>query len=94
MWFTYGSLSVLYVELNGNLKTFPIRCSLGNVFTNLLGRQAKGTNLEKRFNIILFKYETCTFGAREEVAPTSPPTTRNLMILTSVGSNFGGILKA
>jgi len=34
-----------------------------------------------------------TLGAREEVAPTSPPTTRNLMILISLGSNLGGILQ-
>merc|ERR1719430_180237 len=34
-----------------------------------------------------------TLGARDEVAPTSPPTTRNLMILISLGSNLGGILQ-
>ena len=33
-----------------------------------------------------------TFGANDEVAPTSPPTALSLMILISVGSNFGGIL--
>merc|ERR1712176_1553043 len=33
-----------------------------------------------------------TLGAREEEAPISPPTTRNLMILISLGSNLGGIL--
>merc|ERR1711942_210210 len=34
-----------------------------------------------------------TLGAKDEVAPTSPPTTRNLMILISLGSNLGGIFQ-
>eukprot|EP00091_Calanus_sinicus_P004571 TRINITY_DN148_c0_g1_i9.p1 TRINITY_DN148_c0_g1~~TRINITY_DN148_c0_g1_i9.p1 ORF type:complete len:115 (+),score=16.85 TRINITY_DN148_c0_g1_i9:142-486(+) len=48
----------LDLELDSHLQTFPVSGSLGNVVTNLLGRQTKGSNL----------------GGREEVAPTSPPT--------------------
>merc|ERR1712150_461455 len=33
-----------------------------------------------------------TLGAREEVAPISPPTTRNLITLISLGSNLGGMV--
>uniref|UniRef100_A0A2M4A2K3 Putative conserved secreted protein n=2 Tax=Nyssorhynchus TaxID=44543 RepID=A0A2M4A2K3_9DIPT len=32
-------------------------------------------------------------GARDEVAPTSPPTHRRYTCLISLGSNFGGILR-
>eukprot|EP00091_Calanus_sinicus_P004564 TRINITY_DN148_c0_g1_i11.p2 TRINITY_DN148_c0_g1~~TRINITY_DN148_c0_g1_i11.p2 ORF type:complete len:136 (+),score=34.65 TRINITY_DN148_c0_g1_i11:81-488(+) len=53
-----SGLPVLDLELDSHLQTFPVSGSLGNVVTNLLGRQTKGSNL----------------GGREEVAPTSPPT--------------------
>merc|ERR1719361_1898135 len=33
-----------------------------------------------------------TLGAREEVAPISPPTTRNLITRISLGSNLGGMV--
>merc|ERR1712212_1357237 len=40
-----GGLPVLDLQLDSNLQTFPVSSSLGNVVTNLLGGQAKGTNL-------------------------------------------------
>merc|ERR1711971_236112 len=53
-----GGLPVLDLQLDSHLEPFPVGGCLGNVISNLLGRQAKGSHL----------------GARELVAPTSPPT--------------------
>jgi len=44
---SYRSLSVLDLELNGNLESFPVSGSLSDIVTNLLGRQTKGTDLDK-----------------------------------------------
>ena len=52
---SYRSLSVLDLELNGNLESFPVSGSLSDIVTNLLGRQTKGTDLDKKFNQILLK---------------------------------------
>ena len=52
---SYRSLSVLDLELNGNLESFPVSGSLSDIVTNLLGRQTKGTDLDKKFNQILRK---------------------------------------
>lgn len=40
-----SSLTVLDSQLNGNAQTLPVLGSLGNVLTNLLGRQTQRTNL-------------------------------------------------
>jgi hypothetical protein len=39
------SLTVLDGELDGDTETFPVTGSLGDIFTNLLGRQTQRTNL-------------------------------------------------
>ena len=41
-----GGLSVLDLQLNSDLQTFPVSRGLGNVVSDLLGRQSKRTNLE------------------------------------------------
>ena len=38
-------LTVLDGQLDGDLQTLPVSGGLGDVVTNLLGRQTKGTNL-------------------------------------------------
>lgn len=40
-----GSLTVLDGKLDGNTETLPVTSGLGNVFTDLLGRETKRTNL-------------------------------------------------
>ena len=42
-----GGLSVLNLQLYGHLQTLPVTGSLGNVISNLLGRQTQRTNLQK-----------------------------------------------
>ena len=42
---THLGLSVLDPELDGDLESLPVRGVLGNVISNLLGRQTKRTNL-------------------------------------------------
>ena len=44
---TYRSLSVLDLELTGDLEALPVLGGLGDVVTDLLGRQTKGTDLDK-----------------------------------------------
>merc|ERR1719154_1087971 len=43
--YRHSSLSVLDLQLNSHLEALPVAGSFGNVVTNLLGRQAKGTDL-------------------------------------------------
>ena len=38
-------LSVLDLQLDGDLQTFPVTSCLGDVISNLLGRQTEGTDL-------------------------------------------------
>ena len=72
------SAPVLNPQLHCDLETFPVGGGLGNVVTDLLGRKTKGTDLTKfdsydcQLERKLFK--EFTLGARELVAPTSPPT--------------------
>lgn len=40
-----GGLTVLDGQADGNTETLPVASVLGDVFTNLLGRQTEGTNL-------------------------------------------------
>merc|ERR1712025_290792 len=40
-----GGLSVLNLQLDGNLQALPLSGVLGNVVTNLLGRQTQRTDL-------------------------------------------------
>merc|ERR1711982_147751 len=40
-----GGLPVLDLQLDSHFQTLPVSSSLGNVVTNLLGRQAKWSNL-------------------------------------------------
>ncbi len=42
---TYSSLSVLDLQLYGDLEALPVSSGLGDVVTNLLGRETKGTDL-------------------------------------------------
>ena len=44
---TYRSLSVLDLELTRDLEALPVLGGLGDVVTDLLGRQTKGTDLDK-----------------------------------------------
>ena len=75
---TAFSAPVLNPQLDCDLKTFPVGGGLGNVVTDLLGRETKRTDLTKfdsygcQLDRKLFK--EFTLGARELVAPTSPPT--------------------
>ena len=41
-----GGLSVLDLQLNSDLQTFPVSSGLGNVVSDLLGGETEGTNLE------------------------------------------------
>ena len=72
------SAPVLNPQLDRDLKTFPVGGGLGNVVTDLLGRKTKRTDLRRfvsydcQLDRKLFK--EFTLGARELVAPTSPPT--------------------
>ena len=75
---TAFSAPVLNPQLHRDLKTFPVGGGLGNVVTDLLRGKTKGTDLTRfvnydcQFDRKLFK--EFTLGARELVAPTSPPT--------------------
>ena len=75
---TAFSAPVLNPQLHCDLKTFPVGGGLGNVVTDLLGRETKRTDLTRfvsydcQLDHKLFK--EFTLGARELVAPTSPPT--------------------
>lgn len=40
-----GGLTVLDGELHGDAKTLPVASGLGDIFTDLLGRETEGTNL-------------------------------------------------
>ena len=40
-----GGLTVLDGELHGDAKTLPVAGGLGDIFTDLLGRETEGTNL-------------------------------------------------
>merc|ERR1712039_129331 len=40
-----GGLSVLHLQLHGPLQTLPVTGGLGNVISDLLGGETKGTNL-------------------------------------------------
>merc|ERR1712243_232445 len=71
-----GGLPVLDLQLDSHFQTLPVSSSLGNVVTIFLGDKPSGP----------------TLGAREEVAPTSPPTALRYTYLTSLGSNLGPIL--
>ena len=45
-----GGLSVLHLQLHGHLQTLPVAGGLGNVISDLLGGETKGTNLEGKRN--------------------------------------------
>lgn len=40
-----GGLTVLDGQADGDAETLPVACVLGDIFTNLLGRQTEGTDL-------------------------------------------------
>merc|ERR1712110_884697 len=70
------SLTILDGKLDSNLETLPVAGSFANVIPIFFGERPSGP----------------IFGAKDEVAPTSPPTTRRKTSTIAVGSNFGGIL--
>ena len=74
--FTAFSAPVLNPQLHCDLKTFPVGGGLGNVVTDLLGGKTKRTNLTRfdSYDCQLERKLLFTLGARELVAPTSPPT--------------------
>ena len=70
-----GRLSVLDHQLHCHLQTLPILCCLGNIFTNFLwGLRTGRVRPCQTMLLSLTKPRGPIFGAREEVAPTSPPT--------------------
>ena len=78
-----SSLTILDCQLDGDLQTLPFLGSLGNIFTNLLGRlktdeetnQPPPNNHEKSRGK-LTRPNGPILGANEDVAPISPPTAR------------------
>ena len=71
------SAPVLNPQLHRDLETFPVGGGLGNVVTDLLGRETERTDLtiiNRRGSLLDLQLLNITLGARELVAPTSPPT--------------------
>jgi hypothetical protein len=44
-FFTHLRLTILNLELDGDLESLPVAGGLGNVVADLLGRQTQGTHL-------------------------------------------------
>lgn len=92
-----GCLTILDDQLAGDLQTLPVGGCLGDIITDLLGRQTEGTDLgsKGRSGTYLTADSSevhCAKGALVAGNIRRRQENRYVPILTSVGSNLGGIL--
>ena len=92
-----GGLPVLNGQFDGDLQTFPVLGGLGNVVTNLLGRQTQGTDLggQGRGGGDLASDGTKAHDLKQNKVITFMTTTtdedQQTPTLISLGSNLGGM---